>query len=118
MAAVKDAVMHIKDIKQWKTEKARRTNRPLIVDFSAKWCGPCKMIAPTFEDLARKHQAVARFASIDIDEVPEAAVSIQTLPTFQVLAPNGDVSDEMTGAKVDKLISFVEGHLPAVPAKK
>lgn len=55
----------------------------MVVDYFAGWCKPCKVIAPTFGDLARQYGQDAKFVKVDIDEIPEAFDGT-SIPTFHV----------------------------------
>lgn len=88
-------------------------NPAVIVDFSAKWCGPCKMIAPKFEELSiqSKYQNI-RFAKVDVDDVPELAneYQVQSLPTFMAFK-NGKFAGETKGANLENLTKLVNSLL-------
>jgi thioredoxin 1 len=73
---------------------------PVVVDFFATWCGPCKMIAPLFEELAREYSGKAKFVKIDIDESPNLASSykVRGVPTLMVFK-GGDIKSTMVGAQ-------------------
>ena len=60
------------------------TDRPLVVEFSAGWCPPCRMLAPVLHDLATKLPGKARFAMVDVDQSPELAerYEVMGLPTI------------------------------------
>lgn len=60
--------------------------KPVVVDFHAKWCGPCKMIAPMFESLERKYNSSITFIKVDVDEATDIAgkYNVSSLPTFMV----------------------------------
>lgn len=86
---------------------------PLVVKFSASWCGPCRALAPRFEALAEQLQEKARFVEVDVDEIREAAVKhgVQSVPTL-LLFKDGQAVARMIGAKTqEQLREWVEPHL-------
>lgn len=72
---------------------------PTIVDFWAEWCGPCKVMHPVFEKLAKKYGGKMVFARMNVDENPKApsSLGIFSIPTF-VIFRNGKVVDTVVGA--------------------
>ena len=72
--------------------------QPIIIDFFASWCGPCKMLAPIFERVAEKCGDAADFAKVDIDEQPKLAekFEIMTVPTIIALK-GGEVFHKSSG---------------------
>jgi thioredoxin 1 len=76
----------------------------IVIDFFATWCGPCKRIAPVFEDLADKFYPHIQFFKVDVDESPELVdkYSIQAMPTFLFLK-NGIVVKKVEGADMVEL---------------
>ncbi|XP_052774702.1 thioredoxin-like [Mya arenaria] len=79
----------------------------MVVDFTASWCGPCKMIAPVFEGLSQEHADVD-FYKVDVDANADTSESqgISCMPTFK-LYKNGEVVDTLEGADKDKLKALI-----------
>ena len=77
---------------------------PSIIDFTATWCGPCRMMKPIFHKLAEDFAGEYNFVSIDIDEHPELAekYQIQAVPTFIFLDADGNEGNRKTGAISEK----------------
>lgn len=76
-----------------------KTDQPLVVDFWASWCGPCKMFAPTFAQVASQFEPRARFVKINTETNPElsAQFGIRSIPTIAIFK-NGQMVDQMAGA--------------------
>ena len=75
------------------------TNLPVLVDFWADWCMPCRIMAPVMEELARDYAGKAVFARVNVDENPEVAsrYSIMSIPHF-VIFRNGRPAERIVGA--------------------
>jgi putative thioredoxin len=84
-------------------ERSRTT--PVLLDFWATWCGPCKTLSPTLEKIARESEDTLILAKVDIDKSPELAdaFQIQSVPTVMLLS-NGRVVDGFVGAKPETAI--------------
>lgn len=76
-----------------------RSSSKLIVDCWAPWCGPCKMLAPTFEALAKDYNGKVSFGKLDTDESPKTAMTlgIHSIPTL-IFFKDGKQVDMLTGA--------------------
>jgi thioredoxin 1 len=72
---------------------------PVVVDFWAEWCGPCKMIAPALEDIAKELGSKVKIAKLNIDENPELAAQfgVRSIPTLMIFK-GGEVADMKVGA--------------------
>mmetsp|Transcript_6597 Transcript_6597/g.6265 ORF Transcript_6597/g.6265 Transcript_6597/m.6265 type:complete len:177 (-) Transcript_6597:161-691(-) len=85
--------------------KASAQGKLVVIDFSATWCGPCKMIAPLFKELSDMTElSNVVFLKIDVDENPETAAkySVSAMPTF-LFIKRGEVVDKLMGANPGKL---------------
>lgn len=76
-----------------------QSKEPVVVDFWAEWCGPCKMIAPALEEISSEMQGKVKIAKINIDENPDLAAQygIRSIPTL-LMFKNGQVAANMVGA--------------------
>ncbi len=75
-------------------------DKPVVVDFWAEWCGPCKMIAPVLEEIAAEHADKVTVVKLNVDENPEVArrYQIMSIPTVSVFS-GGEVVKSIVGAK-------------------
>lgn len=78
---------------------------PAVVDFTAVWCGPCKMIAPLVDELAKEYAGRVKFAKVDVDACPKVATqySIRSIPTV-LFFKGGKVVEQVIGAVPKKVL--------------
>ena len=84
-----------------------------VVDFSATWCGPCRMLAPVLEDVSEKFAGKADFYHVDVDEAPDlaAAFRVNSVPCL-VLLKNGTFADQSVGFRPGpQIAAWIESNL-------
>jgi thioredoxin 1 len=80
-------------------EVVLKSDKPVMVDFWAEWCGPCRMIAPFVEEMAHEYEGKALIVKCDVDSSPNVAVKfgIRNIPTV-LFFKNGQIADKQIGA--------------------
>jgi len=86
--------------------EAINSDIPVVVDFWAEWCGPCRIIAPIIEELAEQYQGKVKVGKLDVDQNPQIAIKygVRSIPTV-LFFKNGEVVDSILGA-VPKTVFF------------
>ena len=79
-------------------KEALESDKPVLVDFYADWCGPCKMMAPIIDELANEYDGTIKIGKLDVDTNPDTArkYRVMTIPTM-IIYKNGEVVDTLVG---------------------
>ena len=105
------SALHL-DTKNFEAEVVKSSG-PVLVDFWAEWCGPCKMLSPIIDQLAVELQGKMKIAKVNVDEAPDLAgqFNVMSIPTLLIFK-NGEAVDQIVGAMPkDKLLAKLQPHL-------
>jgi len=90
-----------------------QSSEPVLIDYWAEWCGPCKMIAPILEEVASEYSGKLRVVKMNIDDNPitPPQYKIRGIPTL-MLFKNGEVEAQKVGSvSKSQLTAFIDGHI-------
>ena len=98
---------------EWIKQTTIMSSKPMVIDFFATWCGPCKQLAPILDEIEKNHKNEVIFKRIDVDQEPELAQEfrVQAIPTLMFVTPKGEYQTimglqnaEVIEAKISELL--------------
>jgi thioredoxin 1 len=110
-----ERISHVTDASFEHDVRAASSAQPVLVDFWAEWCGPCRMVAPVLDQLASENGERLKIVKLNVDENPQtaAALGIRGIPTL-MLFKDGELAATQVGAvPKSQLAAFVAPHLAA-----
>ena len=77
---------------EWIKQTTIMTSKPMVIDFIATWCGPCKELAPVLDKIEQNHKGEVMFKRVDVDQEPELALEfrVEAVPTLMFVTPKGE----------------------------
>jgi thioredoxin 1 len=94
-------------------QDVRRSGEPVLVDFWAEWCGPCRAVAPTLDALALEYKGRLKIAKLNVDDNPDTPreLGIRAIPTL-ILFHGGEVKTTLVGAQSrSQLVNAIDAHV-------
>ena len=94
-------------------QEVLKSDLPVLVDFWAEWCMPCRMVAPTVEAIAKKYKGKLKVCKVNVDKAPKTSseYGIMSIPTLAIFK-NGKVVDKVVGVLPEaELASKVDSHI-------
>ena len=106
-----DLIKHVSDASF--DSDVLKTSGPVLVDYWAEWCGPCKMIAPILDDLSSEYKGKLQIAKMNVDENSEtpAKYGISGIPTLMLFKDGAVVATKVGALSKSQLAAFIDSHL-------
>ncbi|KAM0684596.1 hypothetical protein MDAP_000367 [Mitosporidium daphniae] len=103
----------VKSAMEWKSLMDSSKLKPLLVDFSAEWCGPCKSLFPVLSKISETKSSSITFAKVDTDEFPDLArkYKITSLPTMKLFIDSQEKSQLVGAQSPTQIISFLDSQI-------
>lgn len=100
--------------KQWQNEVIN-SEKPVFVDFWAEWCGPCRMVSPTVEQLSSEYEGKVNFVKVNVDKNKELAskYNISSIPTLAIFNDGKIIAQQAGAASKESIRTYIDKNLLA-----
>jgi thioredoxin 1 len=90
-----------------------QSSQPVVVDFWAEWCGPCKMIAPLLDEVSKTYDGKVQVVKVNVDDNPGSAqrFGIRGIPTLKLFKDGAEVASQVGAVSKSQLTAFLDSHL-------
>ncbi|MEE9241748.1 MAG: thioredoxin [Nitrosopumilaceae archaeon] len=97
---------------QWQND-VMNSDKPVFVDFWAEWCGPCRMVSPTVEELSKEYKDKVNFVKVNVDQNNELAskYNIFSIPTLAIFRDGKVIAQTAGAASKESLRTYIDKHL-------
>lgn len=95
------------------TEEVLNSSIPVVVDFFATWCGPCRMLSPVLESVAEDFEDKVKFVKLDVDETPDIAkdYAVMSIPTLIIIKNGEEVAKNIGAMGAEALENWIEENI-------
>lgn len=85
---------------------------PVLIDFWAPWCAPCRAIAPTVEEISKEYEGRVKVVKMNVDDNPETPgqLGIRSIPTLKLFVNGSEVNQMVGSASKEQIKNFIQGH--------
>ncbi len=107
-----DGMKEVNGTEQWQNE-VMNSDKPVFVDFWAEWCGPCRMVSPTVEELSKEYKDKVNFVKVNVDQNNELAskYNIISIPTLAIFGDGKVIAQTAGAASKESLRTYIDKHL-------
>lgn len=95
------------------TNEVLNSTIPVVVDFFATWCGPCRMLSPILESVSEDYEDKVKFVKLDVDEAPDIAkdYSVMSIPTLIIIKNGEEVAKTVGALGAEELEEWIESNI-------
>ena len=107
-----DSMKEVNGKEQWQND-VMNSDKPVFVDFWAEWCGPCRMVSPTVEELSKEYKDKVNFVKVNVDQNNELAskYNVFSIPTLAIFRDGKVIAQTAGAAPKESLRTYIDKHL-------